>query len=347
MLTNFKLSDHFDRFPKKGRVLVAPLNWGIGHATRCIPIIKQLQENGYTPIIASDGEALKLLQKVFPAVISYELPSYKVTYAKKELFFTIKLLCQIPKFIKIFREERKKTEELVIAEHIDTIISDNRFGVFNKEIHNIYITHQLRVKSGWSTFLSSKLHQKIITNFDECWVPDIQEKPNLSGDLSHNIKLKIPVTYIGILSQFQKEAHPKKYDVLILLSGPEPQRSILETKLLKAFDNTPKKVCFIKGVIEDKPYKKIQNNFTIYNYLLGDDLQKALNQSELVIARSGYSTIMDLAKLGKKAFFIPTPGQAEQEYLAVHLENQRIAAYATQKNFSISAIETPQLFTGF
>ena len=180
--------NHFNLFLKNGRILIAPLNWGIGHATRCIPIIKQLQENGFTPIIASDGAALKLLQKVFPDVISYELPSYQVAYAKNSSFFLLKLLSQLPKFIRIYKQEKQRIDKLVITEKIDVLISDNRFGVFHKQIPSIYLTHQLRIKSGITTFLTSKIHQRIINKHIECWVPDIAEYPNLSGELSHNIK---------------------------------------------------------------------------------------------------------------------------------------------------------------
>ena len=347
MFIPFDLSKHFKTLPSKGKVLVAPLNWGIGHATRCIPIIKQLQEQSFQPIIASDGDALLLLQKVFPELPSFELPSYNVKYARSKNWFKTKLFLQIPKFLKVYKIERNFIKVLVKKEKIKAIISDNRFGVFDKSILSIYITHQLRVKSGWSTFLSSKIHQKMIANFDECWVPDIQEKPNLSGDLSHDIQLKTSIKYIGVLSQFQKHEQNKKYDILVLLSGPEPQRSILEKKLLYEFKTPSKKVCFIRGVIENKIDKRQENSRTIYNYLLGDDLQKVINQSELIIARSGYSTIMDLAKLGKKAFFIPTPGQAEQEYLAKNLENQKIAPYCVQNNFTLASLEICEKYTGF
>jgi UDP:flavonoid glycosyltransferase YjiC (YdhE family) len=78
-------------------ILIAPLNWGLGHATRCIPIIKALQENNYIPIIASDGIALELLQKEFPYVQTLKLPSYKIEYAKNGKNFKWKLL-------KIFRK---------------------------------------------------------------------------------------------------------------------------------------------------------------------------------------------------------------------------------------------------
>ncbi len=164
MFRSFCLSKHIKTFPKNGHVLVAPLNWGIGHATRCIPIIKQLQENGFTPILASDGDALKLLQKIFPDIICYDLPSYQVEYAKKSRFFTLKLLSQLPRFIKIYKQEQKRIHELVKKKNIDILISDNRFGAFHEDITSIYITHQLQVKSGLFTFLTTKFHQKIIKN---------------------------------------------------------------------------------------------------------------------------------------------------------------------------------------
>ena len=347
MFRSFHLSKHIKKFPKNGHILIAPLNWGIGHATRCIPIIKQLQKNGFTPIIASDGDALKLLQKVFPDVICYDLPGYQVKYANNSKFFSIKLLSQLPKFIKTYKQEQKRIHELVKKENINTIISDNRFGVFHKEILSIYITHQLQVKSGLFTFLTTKFHQKIIKYFDQCWIPDVEKSPNLSGALSHVCSFPIPTTYIGVLSSLKKQNIPIKYDILVLLSGPEPQRSLLEKKLLDELKNTSKKVCFIRGIIENEINKKQENTLTIYNYLLGDNLQKAINESELIITRSGYSTIMDLTKLEKKAFFIPTPGQSEQLYLAAHLEKQKIAPFSLQKDFYLKLLEQVVNYKGF
>ena len=347
MLTNFNLVKQLNLLPKKGRILVSPLNWGIGHATRCIPIIKQLKKNGFTPILASDGDALNLLQKVFPDVICYNLPSYEVKYAKNSRFFTLKLLSQLPQFFKTYKQEQKRIRELVKKENIDTIISDNRFGVFHKGITSIYITHQLKVKSGLFTFLTTKFHQKIIKKFDQCWLPDVEKSPNLSAALSHVDSFPIPSTYIGILSSLEKQKIPIKYDILVLLSGPEPQRSQLEKKLLDELKNTSKNICFIRGVIENQIEKKQENTLTIYNYLLSDDLQKVINESELVLARSGYSILMDLSKLEKKAFFIPTPGQSEQLYLAAHLEKQKIAPFSLQKDFQLKLLEKVVNYKGF
>jgi len=317
----FDLKRHINHLPEKGKILVAPLHWGIGHATRSIPLIKQLIAMGYQPVIASDGAALRVLQHTFPKLVAYELPGYDVRYAKHKSFFTLKLLFQIPKFIKTYKAEKKKTKEIVEKENIVAIISDNRFGVFHKEIRNIYLTHQVRVKSGFSTSITTKLHHKIINKFDYCWVPDVAGLPNLSGELSHNIKLKIPIEYIGFLSQFEKEILPIKYDVLVLLSGPEPQRTQLEDEVFAKYRNSTQNICFVKGVIKGDSRKTQEGNLVVYSYLLGKKLQDVINQSELIIARSGYSTVMDLAVLQKKAVLIPTPGQAEQMYLATYLKD--------------------------
>jgi uncharacterized protein (TIGR00661 family) len=347
MFYPFDLSKYSSQLPKNGRVLVAPLHWGIGHATRCIPIIKQLQGNGFQPIIASDGDALQLLQKVFPTVENIELPSYEINYARKSFWFKTKLLFQLPKFIKTYYVERRIVNNLVVSNTIDAIISDNRFGVFHKEIPSIYITHQLQVKSGLFTLFTTKIHQRIIQNFDACWIPDVLGTPNLSGSLSHRVSLPVPVYYIGILSQLKKQHIPIKYDILVLLSGPEPQREILEKKLLNELKNLTKRICFVRGIIESNIEKKLDNTITIYNYLLGDKLEKVINESELIIARSGYSTVMDLALLQKKAFFIPTSGQLEQIYIAKHLEKQHIAPYVNQNNFKIELLDLINNYSGF
>lgn len=344
---DFNYKKQYKNFPKNAKVLIAPLNWGIGHATRCVPIIRQLQEEGFKPIIASDADALLLLQKIFPEVPSFTLPGYEVDYAKNKTFFKTKLLLQMPKFLETYKKEKRIVKEIVEKEKIDVLISDNRFGVYYEGKYNIYITHQLRVKSGVTTALTTKIHQNIIKKFDECWVPDTARTTNLSGELSHNIPLKTPVKYIGLLSQFKKQISLIKYDILVLLSGPEPQRSMLETILLESLQNTTKKVCFVRGVFNGKSNKKASRNLTIYNYLVAQDLQDVINKSELIVARSGYSTIMDLAVLQKKAFFIPTPGQAEQIYLAKHIEKQGIAPFAFQDDFRLDLLDLVAEYSGF
>ena len=305
------------------RILIAPLNWGLGHATRCMPIIDALIIHGFKPIIASDGIALWLLKKEYPKLEFIELPSYNIKYSKKGNFLKLKLLKDAPKILKAIKAEHKIIQDLVINNKIDGIISDNRLGIYSKMIPSVYITHQLNVLSGNTTWLSTKTHQKGIKKFDECWIPDHEGDNNLSGELGHSKKPLETTKYIGTISRFSKTNLPKKYDLMVLLSGPVPQRTLLEGKLLLELKDYNGKVIFIKGIVESKQQITTQNNFTIYNYMTSLELEKAINESNIIVSRSGYTTIMDLAKLEKKVFFIPTPGQFEQEYLARYLEKKK------------------------
>ena len=331
----------------KKRILVAPLNWGLGHATRCIPIFNALITQGFEPIIASDGNALLLLQKEFPNLESIELPSYNINYSKKGSHLKLKLLINTSRILKAIKAENQMTQQLVETHKIEGVISDNRFGVYCKKIPSVYITHQLNVLSGSTTTLTTMLHKKAINNFDECWVPDYEGTENLSGQLGHSETSRTTLKYIGPLSRFRKTDVEIKYNLMVLLSGPEPQRTILETKLILELKDYKGNVVFVKGIIEAEQKVTTQNNLTIYNYMTSVALEKTINESELVLSRSGYTTIMDLAKMEKKAFFIPTPGQYEQLYLAKKFKKEKIAPYGLQGNFNIENLNDFNQFKGF
>ncbi len=331
---------------QKKRILVAPLNWGLGHATRCIPIINALLRHNFEPIIASDGIALQLLKKEFPQIISFELPSYQITYPKKGKHFKLKLLQNSPKLIAAIKAEKQAIASIIARHHIDGIISDNRLGIYHKGLPCVFITHQLEVLSGNTTWLSSKLHQKVMRRFQECWVPDSAGATNLSGRLGHQELPDISLKYIGPLSRFSKQKRPIINDVLVLLSGPEPQRTLLEEKLLSEFKAYDGKVVFVKGKIEEEQHISEEGQMTIYNFMTSEQLQDTINESTLIVSRSGYTTIMDLAKLGKKAFFIPTPGQFEQEYLAQHLQNLNYTPSCKQDAFNIAYLSEVNNYKG-
>lgn len=330
----------------KKRILVAPLNWGLGHATRSIPIINALLKHGFEPIIASDGVALTLLQKEFPGLSTIELPSYNVTYAKKGKHFKLKLIKDSPKLAKAIKAEQKATKQIVEMQGVIGIISDNRLGVYSKKVPSVFITHQLNVLSGKTTWFSTKIHEKFIKKFDVCWVPDTKGKLNLSGKLGHKNMLNLPVEYIGPLSRFEHKSARIVNDILVLLSGPEPQRTLLEEILLKQFKNYSGKVVFVKGKMEKEQTIQVNGNMTIYNFMTSTLLEKTINESDLVISRSGYTTVMDLAKLNKKAFFIPTPGQFEQEYLAKRLTELKLVPSCTQDDFTLDKLDGVNKFVG-
>lgn len=330
----------------KKNILVAPLNWGLGHATRCIPIIYKLIELEFNPIIASDGNALKLLQKEFPKLRSIELPSYNIKYPKNGRFLKWKLIFDTPRVLKTIKKEEKLIQILVESENLIGIISDNRFGVRSAEIPSVFITHQLNVLSGNTTYWSTKLHQKFINKFNECWIPDVNSTKSLAKKLSHSKKVKNQ-KFIGFLSRFKKKELSIKYDLLVLLSGVEPLRSQLEQKVISELKNYKGKVLFVKGIVESHQKKTEKENITFCNYLLADELEIAINESDIVLARSGYSTIMDLAVLGKKAFFIPTTGQYEQEYLAERMKELKIAPFSSTNNFKMEMLKEINNYDGF
>ena len=168
-----------------------------------------------------------LLQKEFPLLKSYTLPSYHIKYTKSSKYLKLKLLLSVPSIISAVKKEEKMVAEIVEKEQLSGIISDNRFGVYRADIPSVYITHQLNVLSGTTTFITSKIHQKIIKKFTECWVPDFNDEQNLSGNLGHLNNTKINIKYIGPLSRFKKQELALKYDLTVLLSGPEPQRTLL------------------------------------------------------------------------------------------------------------------------
>lgn len=332
---------------KPGRnILVAPLNWGLGHATRCIPIIQALEANGFSPILASDGIALEMLRKEFPHLKTLELPSYKIEYPKDGEDFKWKLLKGMPRMLEAVMAEKKTIKKWVREYNLCGIISDNRLGVISKKVPSVFITHQLNVLTGNTSWITGKLHRQIIRKYSECWVPDYSEEPNLTGKLGHLKEADFHVKYIGPLSRFEKEALPKKYDLMVLLSGPEPQRTLLENRLKNEVLLFAKKVVFIKGKVEEKQCSTQSGNVTYYNFMTTAELQNTINESAMVLSRSGYTTIMDMAKLGKKCFFIPTPGQYEQEYLAKKLKRDGCVPFARQDNFRMENLLEIDLYKG-
>jgi len=245
-----------------------------------------LINSNFEPILASDGDALKFLKKEFPKLKVFELPSYKIQYAKKGKYLKYKLLLNSPNILKAIKKEQQEVEQIIENEKITGIISDNRFGVYSNKVPSIYITHQINVLSGNTTFLSSKLHQKIITKFDVCWVPDLERPNSLAGKLSQSSDKKLNVKYIGPISRFDqtfpvKKGYEKTFDILVLLSGPEPQRSLLEIKLLNALVHYKKQVLFVRGIISDKVKQQKKDltenkNIKIIEFLREEELQKAI-----------------------------------------------------------------------
>ena len=316
---------------------MCPLEWGLGHATRCIPIIKELIAQGAEVLIGTEGATAALLRSEFPGLQFLPLMGYRVRYSRKKYFLPLHLIFQVPRIIFTILGETRWLKKMIRTHNIDAVISDNRFGLYNHSVPTVYITHQLLIKTGnkLAERQAQKIHYRYIKKYNECWIPDDREK-GLAGMLSHPAKLPKNARYIGALSRFVKHDAEIKYDLLITISGPEPQRTMFEKIILDELLEYDGKVLFVRGL----PGGSLQppestDRHTIVDHLTAAELNTAIESSELIISRSGYTTIMDLVKLGKNAILVPTPGQTEQEYLADHLMSMGWFYCVSQKNFSL------------
>lgn len=321
---------------------MAPLDWGLGHATRCIPVVRELLDQGAEVWLAASGAQATVLKEAFPALPLLNLPGYQVDYAKTKRGLIFRLLLQVPRILNAIRQEHRWLKKAVEQYQFDAVISDNRFGLWHKKIPSIFISHQLRIQVPGSRFVEDrvqKINYRYINRFTACWVPDDAQQAGLAGALSHPEKMPaVPVSYFGPLSRFEKKAIPEQPDhLLVLLSGPEPQRSLLEEKILAELVHYQGTATLVRGLPGNSSMLPSTNMIRIFNHLPSAELNEALHKAGLVICRSGYSSVMDLAILGKKSIQIPTPGQTEQEYLASLYHQQQTAYTVTQEHFSLTA----------
>ncbi len=335
----------------KRNILICPLDWGLGHAARCVPIIRAMLGSGLNVIIAADGRPYDFLKIEFPELHHLRLPGCRVKYPESGSM-ALKMLCQAPGIVTGIIRERRILRDIVDRYKIDFVISDNRFGLWSRAVPSVYITHQIMVKCpAGLRFLEPllyRLHSWFINRYTECWIPDFEGEPNLSGDLTHSYPLPGNTRFIGPLSRFSmnEEGEPLN-DLLVILSGPEPQRSILERIVLTQVKNSPLKVLIARGKTEEAEETAVTEDVRMVSHLETEELNRAILSSRQVLARAGYSTIMDLALLGKKAILIPTPGQTEQEYLADRFMRKKIYYSEPQSGFNLArALKETEGYSG-
>jgi uncharacterized protein (TIGR00661 family) len=303
-------------------ILVAPLNWGIGHATRCIPLINELMQQGCEVIICGNGDSHEVLKQEFPELQHFRLPDYTIRYSDKPFWFSARMLFHLPRFIISIWRDMAATQPIVRTTKPDLLISDNRYGFRSKAVFSVILTHQVLPVLPGSFRFSARLFRKamftLLKKFNEVWVPDFEHEHNLSGMLSHHTGFKGNLKYCGPLSRFHQgndKQQSHQYDLLAIISGPEPHRSLFEKYCIRLAETTTKRICIVAGKPGNKmPYKK--ENLTYFSHLDTEELLNVINQSGIVISRAGYSSIMDMVALNKKALLVPTPGQTEQIYLA-------------------------------
>jgi UDP:flavonoid glycosyltransferase YjiC (YdhE family) len=342
---------------KRKRILVAPLNWGLGHATRCIPIIHKLREKGFDVVIAASERPFHLLKKEFPELTHIYFPNYEIDYPEKGSMGW-HLIKKAPYAYRETLKEHRKLKKLIWRYKIKGIISDNRFGLYSKLVPCVIMSHQLQLEmpKGWGFIkgIVNRMNVGYLKKFNTVWIPDSADEPNLSGTLSHFKGLPATARYLGIISRFTNMEIPEgrqmePFDMLISISGPEPQRTILENRLTEQALKLPFKVLMVVGRTEDgKEKEKIGNNIIKIAHLNSERMFMAMKSAKYIVCRSGYTTVMDLAALGQKAAFIPTPGQPEQEYIAEIYKKQGLANYASQDTADLfKLIEEYDNYKGF
>lgn len=321
---------------------MAPLDWGLGHASRCIPIIRELLSQGFEPVLGGTKESLYLLKEDFPELECLDLPAYNIHYSESENQLR-ELTTQAPRVLGVKYLEKRLFKKLIQTKRLDAAISDNRYGIYTQKIPCIFLCHQLNIQSPatprWFLKASNRQHRKMIQKFAECWVPDYADENSLAGDLS-KANLKIPLRYLGPLSRFQaleakKGKAEEKIDVLIVLSGPEPQRSLLEAKLLEQIQKIDRHFTLVQGKAGEGKEQQGEN-YRILAFMNTKELQRAFQEAACVISRTGYSSLMDYEALGlNRLILIPTPGQPEQEYLGEIWQKERKAIVQSQKELDL------------
>ena len=309
------------------KYLIAPLDWGLGHATRCIPLISYLLGRGHKVFICGEGAVEALLKKEFPAVEFLPLRGYKISYTQKRGLFMWKILLQLPKIYFAIRRERSWLNQTVARLKIDVVISDNRLGMCCSMAYSIYMSHQLAIQTGngFMDIVAQRIHYSFINRFNECWVPDLEKEiDSIAGRLSHpKRKPKIPFKYIGWLSRAKPEGADNQQGLVVLISGPEPQRTIFENRIVQLLKDYTGKAIVVRGLPDGQStLKELPTNIKQANHLDSAEISHVIKGASVVVSRSGYSTVMDLLKMGKRAILVPTPGQTEQEYLASYLQEQ-------------------------
>lgn len=313
---------------KKVKIFISPLDWGLGHTTRCIPIIKALQGLNTEIWIGVNQEQKKILELELENVQYINFKGYNITYPSSEAM-AFKMSLQIPKILSKINSEKRELKKLINQFKFDLIISDNRFGLYSEKVPSIYITHQINIQAplGIDRVLHT-LHQQYISKFKQCWIPDDQNN-SLGGNLSKSLRSNHH--YIGALSRFSSPIVSLKseYKYLAIISGPEPQRSVFENKIIKRFNSTSEKCAILGGkpLIEQQLELK---NIDYFPHLPSSLFLDLVSLSEKVICRPGYSSIMDFATLQRPVYFIPTPGQTEQEYLAKYYSKNYNIGYCKQ-----------------
>jgi uncharacterized protein (TIGR00661 family) len=330
------------------RILFGVFDWGLGHATRDIPLITAMLERNEVHIL-STGHALQILRNHFGERCTYyDVPSVFPPYSKSR-FFKLKFTLSAPRMARTLAKARRKSKR-IIDMGFDRVVSDCRYDVYDRPDNSYLINHQLRFKApmGAQRLLEAWLAMRM-KRYACVLVPDFEE-PNLTGVLSHGLHYlpKERIRYIGMLSHLRRLDLPQDIDYLISLSGPEPQRTVLEKRVLAQVGQLKGKVVIAGG----KPGGKNEDlgeNAQHFAFLNAQQQQDAMNRAKCVVTRSGYTTMMELVELEKtQVLLLPTPGQTEQEYLGDYCQRHKYYRHISQFRLQLARdARIQKSFTGF
>jgi UDP:flavonoid glycosyltransferase YjiC (YdhE family) len=308
-----------------GHVFVSPLNWGLGHATRDIPIIEELLQRGHEVTVGTSGNALALLQRECPDCNFIFFKDYPAPYSDSR-FFLPTFIAGIPGLLRAIAQEKKRFEVILAENRFDLIISDNRMSVYSSKVPSYFISHQLRYSMPRYLYpfevMTMPFNSFFHSKFVRVIVPDINPNGgsnNLCGKLcrSNVNATNRRVYYAGILTSTKKMALERDLDFLAIASGPEPQRTRLEEIIMKQIQQLPGEKVVLLGSPQKEYHKKLDEHTTVHSYVSTEEKTQLMNRARFIIARSGYTTMMELAELETRhGLFTPTPGQTEQEYLS-------------------------------
>jgi len=312
-------------------ILICPLEWGLGHAGRMIPLAAKLMERQNNVFIGAGKEIRAFFRNELQGLTYIDFPGFRTGYSR-HLPQYVAVLLKTPILFYHIIAEHIRLKSIIQKNKIDIVISDNRIGLWNSSIKSVYVTHQpvipLPKKLKYLEWIGIFFHRYFIRKYSFCFIPDMPGEINFSGRLTHNVRLPDNARFIGILSRFTSglSSPPEKmagcpHNTLIL-SGPEPQRGILREKLVRVLEHDELPTVILEGRPGDSTESVRSGNIISYNHLPADEMQNIIRGSEHILTRSGYSTVMELISLNCTALLIPTPGQTEQEYLAEYLSGK-------------------------
>jgi UDP:flavonoid glycosyltransferase YjiC (YdhE family) len=315
-----------------------------------IPVIDRYISGGSSVILGGSGKSGELLKEAFPLLPFLEVPSVEIKYKGKGMFPFMSLLWQLPAMIVSVYKEHQHIKKIVSQYPVDIIISDNRYGLYCKKVHCIFVTHQispvLPLMFKWAEYFLYRILRTAIHKYNECWIPDFSGADNLTGNLSHRFRLPHNARFIGILSRFTKifpsDALDPGYKLVIILSGPQPQLRDFTQSIIEQTGRLKCKALIITGLQHGIP--SYSRQISVVPHLGIAEFKNALLHADVIVCRAGYSGIMDLFALGKSAVLVPTPGQTEQLYLAEYLSGKGSFNYVSQSQLDLNKImEEPLL----